>query len=88
MALIFISIIATIIVSSAIEEAVTGLDIKPVNPLQIPVPPRRREHALFRSSNFCDIFYYGIVVGTNSFCNFAASIDTYGGDDFGHDCNK
>ncbi|KAI9272914.1 hypothetical protein BDA99DRAFT_593285 [Phascolomyces articulosus] len=45
--------------------AVTGLDLEPVNPLQMPVPSRRRD-----------------------FCNFAVSIDTYGGGDFGHDCNK
>ncbi|KAI9247179.1 hypothetical protein BDA99DRAFT_526316 [Phascolomyces articulosus] len=52
----------------------------------MPVHHRRREHGLFQSSNLRDIFYYGFVVDTISFCYCAVSIDTYGGGDFGHDC--
>ncbi|KAI9268003.1 hypothetical protein BDA99DRAFT_504589 [Phascolomyces articulosus] len=52
----------------------------------MPVPPHRREHGLFRSTDLRDIFYYGFVVGTISFCYCAVSIDTYGGGDFDNDC--
>ncbi|KAI9259478.1 potassium/sodium efflux P-type ATPase [Phascolomyces articulosus] len=65
-----------------------GLGLEPVNPLQMLVPPRRREHGLFRAANLCDIFYYGFVVGIIGLCNFAVSMYAYGGGDFGHDCNK
>ncbi|KAI9259414.1 hypothetical protein BDA99DRAFT_538381 [Phascolomyces articulosus] len=68
--------------------AATGLDLEPVNPLQMPVPRCRRKNGLLRSSNLRDIFYYGFVVGIISFWNCAVSIDTYSGGGSGHDCDK
>ena len=65
-----------------------GLGLEPASPQQMQAPPRLRQHGLFRTSNLIDIFFYGFVVGIIGLCNFAVAMYTYGGGNFGLDCNK
>ncbi|KAI8069491.1 potassium/sodium efflux P-type ATPase [Gongronella butleri] len=80
-----IQILFNNVVTSAPPAMALGLE--PVHPRQMLVPPRDNNESLFCRSNVVDILYYGIMMGLICLADFCYVIFTWGGGNFGENCN-